>query len=104
NITMDNATVISTTGVGSHAISIEGGATKTYGMDADLAYDISVTGKDSAVFHAVDTGSVLTVSDVTLNPTAASGADSWTAIAENGGTIDFANIASGIKSIWAKGS
>ena len=104
NITMDNATVISTTGVGSHAISIEGGATKTYGRDADLATDISVTGKDSAVFHAVDTGSVLTVSDVTLNPTAASGADTWTAIAENGGTIDFANIASGIKSIWAKGA
>ncbi|WP_208620766.1 autotransporter-associated beta strand repeat-containing protein, partial [Brucella rhizosphaerae] len=107
-ITMDGATTLSTSGVGSHAISVQGAGTKTFDgvnpVTNSLSEHISVSGRDAAAFNATGTGSVLKLDGIYHDGMVTLGADSWTAIAENGGTIDFANIASGIKSIWAKGS
>lgn len=104
NITMDTTTSLSTSGVDSHAISLQGGATKTYDETEQLAGTISVTGKDSAAFNATGIGSVLTISGGTVMPSITLGADSWTALAEDGGTVNFQDNSIDNGRIWASGT
>lgn len=105
DIKMDAATTLSTTNDGSHAISLQDGASKTYDIinpaDDTLSQHISVLGDGSAAFNA-QSGGVLSFKNITITGVTL-GENSWTAIAEDGGALDFENV-TGIASVWARGS
>lgn len=100
-------TTLTTKGVRSHAISLEGGKTKTYSSTNPatntMPARISVAGVDASAFRVTDAGSSLRISS-TL-PTIFLDKDSWTAKAEQGGEIEFSKYASVLGGgLWVGGA
>lgn len=104
DITMNMSTSVNTSGVGSHGISMQGGASKAYVTDTTLAGKFSITGKDSAAFHATGANTSLTMSGFWL-PAITLGVESWTTLAEDGGTITiFGTSPIDGGGVWARGA
>lgn len=106
-LTLDSNSQITTTGAASHGISLQGGAVKTF-SSANPSSDVIpagmvISGADSAGLHSTGTGSELKLS-INL-PTMALGSQSWSALAEEGGTIVFSGSADASSGkFWANGS
>ncbi|KXO75889.1 autotransporter-associated beta strand repeat-containing protein [Brucella anthropi] len=90
SVTMDRNTNIKLTGDGSRGVAVWNGGTAAYTGDSSLAGTIWVTGKESAAFNAEGSNSTLKFTDVNFSTRDIRlGADSWTFLAKNNGTISL---------------
>lgn len=103
-VLLNNASTIKTTGMQAHGLSYQGGANKIYSRT--LSGTITVLGKDSAALHVRDGGTIMDITDVLVTPNIILGADSWTALAEDGGTISIKTWGVDFDDggFWARGS
>jgi outer membrane autotransporter protein len=114
-VNFDAASKITTNGPGAHGVSVQGGATQTIDVMANAGPgvlvlpstvgNISIQGPGSALVQAQDAGSVLTIEGNGLPTGVSFGPDAWGVIAENGGTVTFADFATTQGySLWARGT
>lgn len=90
SVTMDRNTSIKLTGDGSRGVAVWNGGTAAYTGDSSLADTIWVTGNESAAFNAEGSNSTLKFTDVNFSTRDIRlGADSWTFLAKNNGTISL---------------